>query len=224
MGEYTVDTDLALDPASRKWRIRDNWIIRVSDIILSVLGLIILSPLFGILVILIKLESAGRAFFRQERVGMNGKIFRMYKFRSMCHNADRMPHQYRVNDKGIVEPVITMRNDNRVTRVGKYLRRYGLDEFPQLINVFKGDMSLVGPRPHVLAEFELYSDYHKRRLKVKPGVTGLTQVAKATDKLDLPFDRKVELDIYYIQHKSATLYYKTILRTIPSLFSNSGNY
>ena len=221
MGEYTVDTDLALDPASRKWRIRDNWIIRVSDIILSVLGLIILSPLFGILVILIKLESAGRAFFRQERVGMNGKIFRMYKFRSMCHNADRMPHQYRVNDKGIVEPVITMRNDNRVTRVGKYLRRYGLDEFPQLINILKGEMSFVGPRPPVPEEVKIYDAYQRRRLAGTPGLTGLAQISGRTD---LNFDQIVKYDIDYLKNRSIWLYIKILILTIPYFIIGRSSY
>lgn len=196
-------------------------VIRISDIVLATLALICLSPFFAIVGILIKLDSFGEVFFKQERVGMNGTIFKMYKFRSMYHNADKMAHQYRSSGNGVIEPVIKTKNDMRVTRIGEYLRRFSIDELPQLINVIKGDMSLVGPRPPVLMEVDLYSDYHKQRLEGKPGLTGLAQI---TERSELPFDKIVELDIYYLQHKSIKLYYKIIFRTIPFLLSTKGAY
>ena len=196
-------------------------VIRISDIVLATLALICLSPFFAIVGILIKLDSFGEVFFKQERVGMNGTIFKMYKFRSMYHNADKMAHQYRSGNNGVIEPVIKTKNDMRVTRIGEYLRRFSLDELPQLINVIKGDMSLVGPRPPVLMEVDLYSDYHKQRLEGKPGLTGLAQI---TERSELPFDKIVELDIYYLQHKSIKLYYKIIFQTIPYLLSTKGAY
>ena len=196
-------------------------VIRISDIVLATLALICLSPFFAIVGILIKLDSFGEVFFKQERVGMNGTIFKMYKFRSMYHNADKMAHQYRSSGNGVIEPVIKTKNDMRVTRIGEYLRRFSIDELPQLINVIKGDMSLVGPRPPVLMEVELYSDYHKQRLEGKPGLTGLAQI---TERSELPFDKIVELDIYYLQHKSIKLYYKLIFQTIPFLLSAKGAY
>ena len=196
-------------------------VIRISDIVLATLALICLSPFFAIVGILIKLDSFGEVFFKQERVGMNGTIFKMYKFRSMYHNADKMAHQYRSSGNGVIEPVIKTKNDMRVTRIGEYLRRFSIDELPQLINVIKGDMSLVGPRPPVLMEVDLYSDYHKQRLEGKPGLTGLAQI---TERSELPFDKIVELDIYYLQHKSIKLYYKIIFQTIPFLLSAKGAY
>ena len=196
-------------------------VIRISDIIFATLALIFLSPFFAIVGILIKFDSFGEVFFKQERVGMKGKIFKMYKFRSMCHNADKMAHQYRSGNNGVIEPVIKTKNDMRVTRIGEYLRRFSIDELPQLINVIKGDMSLVGPRPPVLMEVDLYSDYHKQRLEGKPGLTGLAQI---TERSELPFDKIVELDIYYLQHKSIKLYYKIIFQTIPYLLSTKGAY
>ena len=196
-------------------------VIRISDIVLATLALICLSPFFAIVGILIKLDSFGEVFFKQERVGMNGTIFKMYKFRSMYHNADKMAHQYRSSGNGVIEPVIKTKNDMRVTRIGEYLRRFSIDELPQLINVIKGDMSLVGPRPPVLMEVDLYSDYHKQRLEGKPGLTGLAQI---TERSELPFDKIVELDIYYLQHKSIKLYYKIIFQTIPYLLSTKGAY
>lgn len=221
MREDSINVDMVASLSFGKQRTIDDFLIRLSDIVLSVLALIFFFPLFVVLGMIIRLGSPGKVFFKQKRAGLKGRIFEMYKFRSMCQNADKRPCKYRVNDKGITEPVTRFRNDSRVTRVGKHMRKYGIDELPQLINVIKGDMSLVGPRPHPLEEVKLYSAYHKQRFKAKPGITGLSQISV---DFDMPFDRIIEYDIEYIQNRSIKLYYKTIFRTIPFLFTDNGKF
>ena len=198
-----------------------DYVIRISDIIIATLLLILLAPFFLIIAIFIKLDSSGEVFFKQERVGKDGEIFMMYKFRSMCNNADKMSHKFRRNDSGVTEPVIKRKNDSRVTRIGRFLRKYSIDELPQLFNVVMGHMSLVGPRPPVLIEEKLYTDSQRERLKVKPGLTGLAQIA---NRSDLSFDQIIELDKHFIDNRSIILYYKIIFLTIPFLFSAKGAY
>ncbi|MBD3182014.1 sugar transferase [Candidatus Poribacteria bacterium] len=221
MADYTAGIGSSIDSSTGKNRSFDDYVIRLSDIVFSVLGLIALTPMFTFLAALIKMESPGEVFFKGKRIGENGKCFRMYKFRSMCQNADKMTQKYRKNSDGSVEPVVKMKNDTRITRIGKYIRPLGLDELPQLINVIKGDMSLVGPRAPILSEYELYSDYHKQRLKIKPGITGLAQVNGGSN---LEFESIVKYDIDYIKNRSIKLYFKIVLRTIPFLLLDNGNY
>jgi len=221
MAENSVGVGVVASLSSGKARAIDDFVIRISDVILCVLALIFFFPSFVVLGMIIRLETPGKVLFKQRRVGLKGRIFEMYKFRSMCQDADKRLCKYRVNDKGITEPITRFRDDSRVTRVGKYIRKCGIDELPQLINVIKGDMSLVGPRPHPLEEVKLYSAYHKQRFTIKPGITGLSQIS---GDFDMPFDRIVEYDIEYIQNRSTKLYYKTIFRTIPFLFTDNGNF
>jgi len=172
--------------------------------------LVVLLPIFAIIGIFIKLDSEGPVFFIQKRVGKDGKIFRAYKLRTMVDKAVEMGLGY-----GIAK------DDNRITRVGKYLR-WGIDELPQLINVFKGDMSLVGPRPTLSHQVKKYSEREKRRLEVKPGITGWALV-NGRNKLSWP--ERIKLDIWYIDHWSLWLDLKILLKTIwVVIFTREGIY
>jgi exopolysaccharide biosynthesis polyprenyl glycosylphosphotransferase len=205
-----------------------RFIKRGCDIIGSAFGLVITSPVLGLLSLVIKLDSGGPSVFRQERVGMDGRVFLAYKFRTMHSDADEHPHREAMTKliKGHLDEPPTVEtesfdpdapllfgkvpDDPRITRVGRWLRRWSLDELPQLINVLKGEMSLVGPRPPIPYEVEHYSAWHRKRLEIKPGLTGLWQVS---GRNRLPFDRMIELDIYYIENWSLWLDFKIILKT-----------
>ena len=167
----------------------------------SCLGLVVvLSPLLLVLAVLVKTTSTGPVFFRQERVGLNGSTFRMIKFRSMVVDAEERLQELSALDRAEGNDVLfKMRNDPRVTRVGKFLRRYSLDELPQLINVVRGDMSLVGPRPPLASETELYGVDMRRRFLVKPGLTGLWQVS---GRSDVDYRQRVALDSQYARNPS----------------------
>lgn len=182
---------------------------RIFDVIGSGIGLIILLPIFVIIGILIKLDSKGPAFFVQERAGKDGKIFKTYKLRTMMDNAVAI-------GGGKIS-----QDDSRITRVGKHLR-WGIDELPQLINVFKGDMSLVGPRPTLLEQIVRYSKVHRRRLEMKPGLTGWALV---NGRNILSWPEKIELDIWYIDHWSVWLDLKILFKTIwVVIFTREGLY
>ncbi len=196
------------------------------DLIVSSLILLFTAPLWLVIAIAIKLESRGPALYRQERVGMDGHIFQIYKFRSMLNDVeiDDAHRDYmarvikRQGDTNLgtdEEPSYKFINGSRVTRVGALLRRLSIDELPQLFNVFKGEMSLVGPRPPIPYEVECYETWHRKRLDVKPGLTGLSQVS---GRYRLSFQQMVQLDIYYIENWSPWLDLKIILKTIPALF------
>jgi lipopolysaccharide/colanic/teichoic acid biosynthesis glycosyltransferase len=182
--------------------------------------MVLLSPLFVVIAIAIKLESRGPVLFPQERIGKRGKPFTCFKFRSMCDNADSMKDDLAALNEAS-GPLFKIRHDPRITKVGRFLRRYSLDEFPQLINVFRGEMSLVGPRPPVRREVEQYSEWALKRLETKPGITGLSQVS---GRSDLPFDEMLKLDLYYIWNWSLSNDVKILLRTIPVALSGKGAY
>ena len=204
---------------------------RVFDLVASALSLLVLSPLFALIAFVVKLTSPGPVLFRQERVGMDGRIFLAYKFRTMYSDADDRPHREVAVQliKGVgsgmsLTPTTTVTKevlygkvpgDRRITPVGRWLRRWSLDELPQLVNVLKGEMSLVGPRPPIPYEVEHYSAWHRKRLDVKPGLTGLWQVS---GRNRLPFERMVELDLYYIENWSFWLDLLILLKTIPAIF------
>ncbi len=193
---------------------------RLSDILGSSILLVLLSPLFLILAVWIKCDSRGDIFFRQLRVGKNGVPFHMLKFRSMRQDADRYKQMLSdVNEAS--GPVFKIRNDPRVTRIGQYLRKYSLDELPQLWNVLKGEMSLIGPRPPLPTEVERYTDYHWRRMDVLPGMTGLWQVS---GRSNLDFEEWIDLDIFYIERWSFLLEMKILLKTIPVVIKGTGAY
>ena len=183
---------------------------RFFDIVASAIGLIMLSPLFLFLIIKIKHEDGGPAFYSQERIGKNEKPFKMWKFRSMIVNADKMVEQLEEQNE-IDGAMFKIKDDPRVTKVGHVIRKYSLDELPQLWNVLKGDMSLVGPRPPLPMEVEDYTPYDKLRLTVTPGCTGLWQVTKRNDA---NFDEMVELDLEYINKSSLWFDLKILLKTV----------
>ncbi|WP_342438554.1 sugar transferase [Paenibacillus sp. FSL L8-0436] len=183
---------------------------RVFDIAASAAALLVLSPLFLILALVIKLEDPrGSVFFGQTRVGKAGRLFRIYKFRSMIADAEALLPNL-LNQNEMSGPMFKMRNDPRVTRVGRFIRRTSIDELPQLVNVLKGDMSLVGPRPSLPREVEKYSEYDRLRLSVTPGCTGLWQVS---GRSGLNFKQMVELDLLYIEQRTLGLDLKIMFMT-----------
>jgi exopolysaccharide biosynthesis polyprenyl glycosylphosphotransferase len=193
---------------------------RIFDIITSLLLLVLLLPVGLLVALAIKLDSRGPVLFRQSRLGRNGKQFEALKFRSMKMGSEAERDALSQQNEASW-PLFKMRNDPRVTRVGRFLRRTSLDEVPQLWNVLKGDMSLVGPRPPVPSEVEEYHPWQRRRLEAPPGITGLWQVS---GRSDLPFDEMVMLDIYYIENWSLVLDFGILLRTIPAVISGRGAY
>ncbi|MEG6571111.1 exopolysaccharide biosynthesis polyprenyl glycosylphosphotransferase [[Clostridium] cellulosi] len=193
---------------------------RFFDVVLSVLALVVLSPLFLITAIAIKLDSEGEVFYSQLRVGKDGKLFKMYKFRSMCVDADKQLDKLKdLNEKD--GPVFKIANDPRVTRVGRIIRKRSIDELPQLINIIKGDMSIVGPRPPLPNEVAQYTPYQMQRLSVKPGLTCYWQIS---GRSDISFDEWVELDCKYIRESSVWTDIKIILKTIPAVLIGRGAY
>jgi exopolysaccharide biosynthesis polyprenyl glycosylphosphotransferase len=190
---------------------------RAIDLVLAVVGIVVLSPVFLIVAMLIKLTSPGPVIFRQVRCGLNGRTFTFYKFRSMVEDAEARLHQVaHLNEKSVV---MKIRNDPRLTIVGKWLRKFSLDELPQLFNVLKGDMSLVGPRPAIPTEVAQYQRWQRRRLRMRPGLTCLWAL-KGRDKVD--FESWMRLDLQYIDTWSLSLDAKIILLTIPQVMSGRG--
>jgi exopolysaccharide biosynthesis polyprenyl glycosylphosphotransferase len=193
---------------------------RAFDVYVSAAALILLSPFLGLVALAIKLDSRGPVFFRQERVGVQGARFTMLKFRSMVVDAEaRLPQLESKSDGNGV--LFKMKDDPRVTRVGRVIRRFSLDEFPQLWNVFEGTMSLVGPRPPLPREVELYERTATRRLLIKPGVTGLWQVS---GRSNLSWEQSLRLDLYYVENWSITSDLLIILRTVKAMFRPDGAY
>ena len=190
---------------------------RAIDVVLAAAALLLLSPLMGLIALLIKITSPGPAIFRQVRCGLNGRRFVFYKFRSMCHNAEELKAAVQhLNQKSTA---FKIPNDPRLTGVGRVIRKFSIDEWPQLWNVLKGDMSLVGPRPAVPEEVELYQRWQRRRLRMRPGLTCLWAIA-GRDALD--FETWMKMDMQYIDNWSLALDWKIILRTIPRVVSGKG--
>jgi len=216
--EYLEDTPLF----SLYMGPEENWafvVKRVVDFILSAVFLVLLIPLFVLVGALIGLTSQGPVFFVQDKVGHNKRRFRMYKFRTMKKEAEILQEEL----EGLNEvegPVFKINNDPRITKIGKILRKTSIDELPQLVNVLKGDMSLVGPRPLPLRDYKRFQkNWQKRRVSVKPGITGLWQVC---GRNDLSFDQWIELDMEYIDHWSLFLDFKILMKTIPAVLSGKG--
>ena len=193
---------------------------RICDLGLALLGLAALAPLFLGVAVAIKLDSPGPTFYRQVRVGKDGRRFRMLKFRSMQQDADGLVVSLLERNE-VTGPMFKIRRDPRITRVGRFLRRYSLDELPQLINVVLGDMSLVGPRPPTDSEIEKYEDWQLGRLRAVPGITGLWQVS---GRSEVPFHDMVRLDLHYIRNWSFALDVEILLRTIPAVLTSKGAY
>jgi exopolysaccharide biosynthesis polyprenyl glycosylphosphotransferase len=197
-----------------------SWLKRATDLVLVSLGLLVISPILAMIAIGVKLDSPGPVFYRQQRVGKDGRLFSMFKFRSMCQDADRRLETLRGQNEAS-GPLFKMRNDPRVTRVGAVLRRWSLDELPQLINVLRGEMSLVGPRPPLQKEVDEYEEWQLGRLRAVPGLTGLWQVS---GRSEVPFHDMVRLDLHYIRNWSLALDLEILLRTIPAVLTNRGAY
>lgn len=193
---------------------------RLFDIVAATCGIIILSPLMIIIAVLIKNEDHGPIFYKQVRVGKNGKTFKMYKFRSMFINADKMLDKLK-EQNDVDGPMFKMKDDPRVTKIGHFIRKHSLDELPQFLNVLKGDMSLVGPRPPLPSEVEEYSEYDKQRLFVIPGCTGLWQ---ATERNEVGFTKMVQLDIEYIKKANFFFDLWIIWKTIEIIFKPNSSY
>jgi len=211
-------------PLLRLWRSPlEGWqgyIKRSIDIAGSLPGIIIPLPIWLLIIILIKLDSRGPVFYRQERLGKDGRPFRIFKFRSMVIGADEMLPEL-ANFNEMDGPIFKIKKDPRITRVGRILRKFSIDEFPQLLNVLKGDMSLVGPRPPIPDEVEKYERWQMKRLTVPQGLTGLWQVS---GRNLLTFEEMVRLDIYYIENWSLWLDLKILLKTIPVVVLMRGAY
>lgn len=193
---------------------------RAFDLVVSLLALLILSPFLLIIYILIFIDDPhGSPIFRQKRVGRHGKLFTMYKFRTMVCNAEKLKKQLETQNE-MDGPVFKIKNDPRITRMGHFLRTTSIDEILQLVNVVKGDMSLVGPRPPLPDEVAKYDNYQKLRLVVTPGLTCIWQTA--SDRNDIPFDEWVEMDIDYIEHRTMLMDLKVLFKTALVVITREG--
>jgi exopolysaccharide biosynthesis polyprenyl glycosylphosphotransferase len=193
---------------------------RTFDVVVSIFVLTVLFVPLTIVSLLVWLDSPGPILFTQNRMGLRGRHFKVFKFRTMINNADRHLEKLKhLSDRA--GPVFKMKNDPRITRIGNWLRASSLDEIPQILNVLRGDMSLVGPRPQVLWEAAHYDETAKKRLRVLPGITGLWQVS---GRASLSYEEMINLDIYYLENWSLGLDLKIILRTLPAIFAREGAY
>ena len=196
-----------------------QWAKRFFDFVLSLMLTMLLIPLGLVIAALIRLEDNGPVFFVQRRVGIYGKEFSMYKFRSMRIDAEEIKNQLISDDENSV--LFKMKEDPRITRIGKFLRKFSIDELPQLINVILGDMSIVGPRPPLLSEVQQYDDKVHRKFLVRPGITGLWQVS---GRSNLSWDESVRLDLYYVENWSLVTDFFILLKTFKAVFSRNGAY
>jgi lipopolysaccharide/colanic/teichoic acid biosynthesis glycosyltransferase len=195
---------------------------RLVDILGSSAALLVLSPVYGITALLIKLEDGGPVFFGQTRVGAGGRLFKMWKFRSMVPDADAKKDQLLAdNQHGQSGVTFKMKDDPRITRMGKWIRKFSVDELPQFYNVLRGDMSLVGPRPPVPREVRLYLAGHLRRLTVKPGITCLWQIG---GRAEIDFEGQVRLDLQYIRSGNPLTDLLILVKTIPAVLLGKGAY
>jgi exopolysaccharide biosynthesis polyprenyl glycosylphosphotransferase len=205
---------------------------RTVDLVISLVAVVVFAPILLLIATLVRFSSQGPILFRQIRAGKDGTPFTFYKFRTMRHNIDDTIHreyatsfiggkELRLRDEKNDKKIFKLPNDPRITSIGRILRRTSLDELPQLFNVIRGDMSLVGPRPPIAYELTIYREWHKRRLKAKPGITGLWQVS---GRSSVPFHDMVLLDIYYINRWSLSLDIEIILKTIPVVLYGKGAY
>ena len=192
---------------------------RALDIVLSLTALILLSPLFALIALLVWIEDGGSIFFKQIRVGQFGREFKMYKIRSMCLDAEQRLKDLLARNQHSEGVTFKLKDDPRITRVGKLLRKFSLDELPQLYNVLIGDMSLVGPRPPVPREVAKYSLEHRRRLAIRPGITCIWQVS---GRSEIDFSGQVQLDVNYIEHQTLWTDFLIMARTIPAVVSGKG--
>lgn len=214
-GQIWLDRDKALHTRRAYWIGR-----RAQDIFFSLLALIVLSPLLLLIAIAIVIDSPGDSpIFTQNRVGRDGKLFKLFKFRTMCPDAEEQLEEL-LSQNQMDGPVFKIKGDPRITRVGGFLRRTSLNELPQLLNVLRGDMSIVGPRPALPREVEQYNDYQRQRLYVTPGLSCYWQIAPHRN--DLSFDEWVALDLKYIQERSFWVDWKIIFMTVYAMLRKYG--
>jgi len=227
---FDFDRNISRNGKRRLYFKRLAWIVvtrgayvskRGFDIVVSTILILLLLPFFLLLAIVIRIESPGRVLFHQTRVGRWGTLFTMWKFRSMFMDAEERKKELMAQNDMQDGVLFKMRNDPRITRIGRIIRKTSIDELPQLWNVLKGDMSLVGPRPPVPSEVELYSLSDRRRLDVIPGITCIWQIS---GRSTIPFDQQVELDAAYIHSQSFWTDLKILLKTIPALLFGKGAY
>ena len=213
--QISIDREKALRSHRRYWVLR-----RAQDIVFSLLALILLAPLALLISLAIVLDSPGDgAIFQQRRVGRDGKLFWLYKFRTMCPDAEEQLNEL-LSQNQMDGPVFKIKGDPRITRVGRFLRKTSLDELPQLLNVLRGDMSIVGPRPALPREVELYSDYQRQRLYVTPGLSCYWQIAPHRDQLS--FEEWMDLDIKYVHERSFLVDWKIIFLTVRAMLMKYG--
>src|SRR5256885_11279295 len=202
------------------WEVRRGpWLKRMFDMVFSFAVLSVFSPLFLLIAGMIKLEDGGPVFFTQIRVGKYGRLFKMYKFRSMCIDAEKRLEELKAKNQHKEGVTFKIKDDPRITHVGKWLRKLSLDEMPQFINVLLGDMSVVGPRPPVPREVALYTPAQRRRLAAKPGITCIWQVS---GRSEIDFSGQVALDVRYIECQSLLTDLKIAVQTIPAVLSGRG--
>jgi len=228
-GMNTIEEALALDPtvgnartvplSPLAYRLEYRVVKRSLDTLLAAIGLILLAPLFLLLAVLVKLTSTGPILYAWDVIGRGGRPFRGYKFRTMVLNADELKHKLLHNSE-MAAPVFKMKDDPRITPLGRFLRKYSLDELPQLWSVLKGDMSLVGPRPAGPLEWEKYEPWQRRKLSVTPGITCLWQVSGRNRVSD--FGEWVRMDLDYIDHWSLGLDMRILLRTVAVVLHGTG--
>lgn len=191
---------------------------RVMDVVISLIAMTVLSPVFLVIAIAIYIEDGTPVIFIQERNGLHGKVFRMYKFRSMCRNAEEI-HQSLLTQNELDGPAFKMKNDPRLTKVGKFIRKTSIDELPQLLNILRGEMSIVGPRPLPTYETAELNEHQKQRMSVKPGLTCYWQ---CSGRSDIPFEEWMELDRKYIEEESMLTDARIILKTVVSVIAGKG--
>lgn len=205
-----------------EWALNSLLVIqRLMDVVLSLIAICLLMPLFIVVSVLIVLEDGWPVLYVQKRVGINGRIFNFYKFRSMRRGADRLKEQLLTQNESADGVIFKMRHDPRITRIGRVLRRFSIDEMPQFFNVLSGDLSLVGPRPPLPSEVAQYTLNDRKRLHIKPGLTCLWQIG---GRSELPFEQQVRLDMEYIHSRSIWQDLRIMLKTIPAVLFGRGAY
>lgn len=192
---------------------------RILDVVLASVGLILLSPIFLLLAIFIKIDSEGPVFFAHTRIGKNGKKFKMYKFRTMYQNAEEMIQNFTPEQKKEWKENYKLKVDPRITKIGKFLRQTSLDELPQVMNIIKGDLSIIGPRPVIDDELEKYGENKEKFLSVTPGLTGYWQ---ANGRSAITYEQRMKMELYYIDHMSPKLDIQVFFKTITSVLKKEG--
>ena len=220
---FVVPAITTNDVLGRSWKRVDLYPVakRMLDVSIALIMLVVLAPVMAIVALAVRLDSNGPIIFRQTRVGKDHRPFTFYKFRSMYHNADTRVHQQFVKNliNGTPTDGYKINSDKRVTRVGKFMRKTSLDELPQLVNIVKGDMSLVGPRPPIPYEVAEYKEWHHRRLDVLPGLTGMWQVM---GRSEVSFDEMVAMDIAYVEQRSLRTDLALLAQTVPAVLTGRG--